>query len=116
MLLGKVYRLACSAEDLVLCGDAVEFAFQALVFGEEGGGLGVHGLELDFEVFDVAFFAFAEGALAYTCRQLMKGWSVGVGEEAYAALFWALRRLWAGVRFAPSLSSSPSLLRPCSWV
>ncbi len=75
-------------------------------------------VQFDFEVFDVTLFTFAEGALAEANEWLVsvvreaEGWGgeQGGGGTGYAALFWAFRRLWAGVR----LSFSSSLLRPCA--
>lgn len=86
-------------------------------------------VEFGFEVFDVAFFAFAEGALAGAKgRGVLAGrgglrffWMGGEGctgvllgrggesGRAYAARFWAFRRLCAGVRD----SFSSLLLRGC---
>jgi len=43
---------------------ALEGEFEARVVGCEGAGGGFEGGEFGFEVFDVAVFAFAEGALA----------------------------------------------------
>lgn len=52
------------AEDLVLGGDLGEFAFEALVLAVQAAGRAFEGGEFVFEFFDVAFLAFAEGALA----------------------------------------------------
>lgn len=69
--------------------------------------MGFDGFELHFEVFDVAFFSLAECSLSAWWWFLVEEKEEGLG-RAYAALFWAFRLLWAGVR----LSLSSSLLPP----
>ena len=55
-------------------------------------------VELGLEVLDVALLALAERSLpgGRVSLRFVRGCSEGSG-EAYAALFCALRRLWAGV-------------------
>lgn len=54
----------CSAQDLVLGGQAIELAPQALVVCEQVCRLRFDGFELELEVFDVPLLALAEGSLA----------------------------------------------------
>lgn len=121
----------CGAEDFVFCAGALEGQLEAVVVGLEGVGAGFEGGELGFEVADVAFFAFAEGALAvgrklarvgvamggfwglsiscahaYICTH-QTDWIEGL-DSTYAARFCAFRLLCAGVRAA---SFSSLLLR-----
>lgn len=124
------------AQDLVLGAGAVEGELQTLVVRLQRVGAGLEGLELGLEVAHAAFLALAEGALPAgegVSVQRREGASVEGkarvrggrrqcvqtllpssrraqhGEGAtYAARFWALRRLWAGVR---PVSFSSLLLR-----
>ena len=66
------------------------------------------GFEFELEVFDVAFFALAEGSLTVREGLVLGGAFVKPGCGAYAARFCAFRLLRAGV--VVPLSSSPSLL------
>ena len=56
--------VAGCTQDLVLGGEFLQLALQALVVGEEGGGVGGEGVKFVLKVFDVAFFALAEGTLS----------------------------------------------------
>lgn len=67
-------------------------------------------VEFNFKIFDMTFFAFAEGSLTVEVSGF-DGTEARERDWAYAALFCAFRRLWAGVR----LSLSSSLLLPCAW-
>jgi len=62
-----------AAQELVFGLGALEQLLQALVVGLQGGGAGFEGGEFGFEVFDVALFALAEGALAVWGEEILVG-------------------------------------------
>jgi hypothetical protein len=59
--------MGCGFENLVLGGCFLELQLEPLVLGRDGVGVFFEGGEFGFEVFYVAFFAFAEGTLAGSC-------------------------------------------------
>lgn len=61
-----VERTGRGTEYFVLRSEIFQLSFEALVIGQEGGGMSFEVVEFNFEVFDVTFFAFPKSAL--TCR------------------------------------------------
>jgi hypothetical protein len=99
------------AQDLVFCACALEREFEALVIGLQAVGRRFEGRELGFEVADVAFFAFAEGALAAPASAgLSPGFFSHEGYRGYGEEWRGGRGRVAGMHSrSPILRLSPTL-------